>query len=203
MYLARILYPVEVLGPGKRIGLWLCGCPHHCDGCSNPELWEIQEKYSISVNDVVRVIQSIADNNTVDGFTITGGEPFQQADELTVLLKRIKVIASDILVYTGYTIDELDYTDRKALEHVSVLIDGRYIQELNDEAPLRGSANQQMNFLEPELREKYEAYLAQGNKIQNFTLGNSVISVGIHNANYNVSLIKKAEEHGLQGRYYG
>lgn len=43
MYIARILYPVEVLGPGKRIGIWFCGCPRRCEGCSNPELWEFQK----------------------------------------------------------------------------------------------------------------------------------------------------------------
>lgn len=36
MYIARILYPVEVLGPGKRIGIWFCGCPRRCEGCSQP-----------------------------------------------------------------------------------------------------------------------------------------------------------------------
>ena len=47
MYIARILYPVEVLGPGKRIGIWFCGCPRRCEGCSNPELWEFQERYQV------------------------------------------------------------------------------------------------------------------------------------------------------------
>lgn len=36
MYVARILYPVEVLGPGKRVGIWFSGCPSKCKGCSNP-----------------------------------------------------------------------------------------------------------------------------------------------------------------------
>lgn len=44
MYIARILYPVKVLGPGERIGIWMDGCEHGCIGCSNPELWDIQSK---------------------------------------------------------------------------------------------------------------------------------------------------------------
>lgn len=49
MYVARILYPVMVLGPGKRIGIWFVGCRHQCKGCSNPELWETAEKYQITL----------------------------------------------------------------------------------------------------------------------------------------------------------
>lgn len=36
MYVAGILYPVEVFGPGKRIGIWFSGCLSKCKGCSNP-----------------------------------------------------------------------------------------------------------------------------------------------------------------------
>lgn len=45
MYVARILYPVEVLGPGKRVGICFYGCPRKCKGCSNPRLWNFQERY--------------------------------------------------------------------------------------------------------------------------------------------------------------
>ena len=61
MYVARILYPVEVLGPGKRVGIWCCGCPRRCKGCSNPELWEFQERYQVSPERIFRLIQKIAE----------------------------------------------------------------------------------------------------------------------------------------------
>ena len=44
IYVARILYPVKVLGPGNRVGIWLAGCDHKCLGCSNPELWEQKDE---------------------------------------------------------------------------------------------------------------------------------------------------------------
>ena len=50
MYVARILYPVKVLGPGNRIGIWVSGCNHRCKGCSNPELWKQEER----INQVCR-----------------------------------------------------------------------------------------------------------------------------------------------------
>ena len=27
-------------GPGVRVGVFLSGCPHHCPGCFNQELWD-------------------------------------------------------------------------------------------------------------------------------------------------------------------
>ena len=68
MYIARILYPIEVLGPGKRIGIWFCGCPHKCKGCSNPELWEFQERYKTSLNTIKELINKIFDFHIVTLF---------------------------------------------------------------------------------------------------------------------------------------
>ena len=113
MYVARILYPVEVLGPGKRIGIWFCGCKHKCKGCSNPELWQKHEKYKIDINDLMILIHQISDTNTVDGFTITGGDPMEQSDKLMELLSKLKHISDDILVYTGYEIEESVILERK------------------------------------------------------------------------------------------
>ena len=107
MYIARILYPVEVLGPGKRIGIWFCGCPRRCEGCSNPELWEFQKRYQVSQERVMQMIHKIADHYPVDGFTLTGGDPLFQFDACMKLIQELKTISPDILVYSGYTFDEL------------------------------------------------------------------------------------------------
>ena len=178
MYVARILYPVEVLGPGKRIGIWFCGCSHGCKGCSNPELWQRQEKYKISIDDVLALIQQISDVNPVDGFTITGGDPMEQSDELMALLDKLKSISDDILVYTGYEIEELE---ENQLRNISVLIDGKYKEVLNDNSILRGSSNQRIHILDEKQRDKYETYLkTESNKIQNFITNDGYVSVGIH-----------------------
>lgn len=188
MYLARILYPVESLGPGKRIGIWFCGCPHHCQECSNPELWDFDSKYSISLQNALNLIYSISDSNIVDGFTITGGEPFFQPEALCSLVDEIYSISDDILVYSGYTLNELREQQNSEADHIlekiSVLIDGRYVHERNNGCSLRGSDNQQIHFLSDKHKDKYDLYMQQPNRIQNFTIGNSVISVGIHKADY-------------------
>ena len=188
MYLARILYPVEVLGCGKRIGIWFDGCPHHCRGCSNPELWETEKRYSISIANALALIHQISDKNPVDGFTITGGEPFYQPEALNSLTGQLTDISEDILIYTGYTLEELQNMhspDVKAvLSRIAVLIDGRYTPELNTDCPLRGSENQKIYILNSKYQTAYDAYLKQGNRIQNFTIGNSVVSVGIHHKDF-------------------
>lgn len=182
MYIARILYPVEVLGPGKRIGIWFCGCTKACKGCSNPELWNVQPKYKIDVEDVMRLIRNISNEHHVDGFTITGGDPLEQPEELTVLLEQLKNINDDILVYTGFDIEQLDTA---LLKNVSVLIDGKYIEHLNDNSLLKGSSNQRIHILDERKREKYEEYLStETNRIQNFTLRDGTVSVGIHKPNF-------------------
>lgn len=182
MYIARILYPVKVLGPGDRIGIWFCGCNHYCKGCSNPELWELQDKYKASVDDVMVLINKIAEEHPVDGFTITGGDPFMQYEDLLLLIKDLREINDDIFVYTGYNIEDLSDKD---LSDISVLIDGEYVEELNDNSLLRGSSNQKIHILQDKHREKYEKYLKTAtNQIQNFNTGEGIVSVGIHRSDF-------------------
>ena len=196
MYVARILYPVEVLGPGKRIGIWFCGCPHKCKGCSNPELWDFQDKYNVSLETVMALVTSIAKDNQVDGFTITGGDPMYQAEELQRLLALLREINSDILVYTGYEIEELSDDQ---LENISVLIDGKYIEERNNNCILRGSDNQRIIYLDKSVQEKYSEYLINAsNQIQNFTMSDGIISVGIHKSDFLDKLNAKINMKGLK-----
>lgn len=185
MNLARILYPVQVLGPGNRIGLWLCGCNRACKGCSNPELWVQREELEINVQDVVSLIQKITESHKVDGFTISGGEPFLQADELLLLLSYLTPISTDILIYTGYRLEELRELNSKAingiLDSAAVIIDGAYVEGLNNDSVLRGSSNQQIHIMNPDYEDTYRQYLANTqNQIQNFITVDGVVSVGIH-----------------------
>ena len=178
MYVARILYPVEVLGPGKRVGIWFCGCPRRCAGCCNPELWEFQERYRTTPETVFDLIQSLADRYPIDGFTISGGDPMYQPVELRQLTRLLRRISPDILVYTGYRLEELPPEN---LENIAVLIDGEYIEIRNDNSLLRGSSNQRIHILDEAQKEKYTTYLSTAtNQIQNFTTADGIISVGIH-----------------------
>ena len=91
--LARFIhYPVETLGPGRRVGVWLQGCSIHCEGCISPENQPFDETCSMSVDEAAEQISSY----NCDRVTISGGEPFDQAEELLLLLRHIGQIP-DIL----------------------------------------------------------------------------------------------------------
>ena len=185
MYVARILYPVNVLGPGKRIGIWFNGCQHYCPGCSNPELWTPQERYSTTLETLLNLIGQVCNTQQVDGFTLTGGDPFAQPDALAQLLPELSKISDDILVYTGFEYDEVLHAHPELVAQIGVLIDGKYIQERNTGTILRGSDNQNIIILNSQLADKYHHYLETAqNEIQNFTALDGVISVGIHRPGY-------------------
>ena len=190
MNIARILYPVKVLGPGNRIGIWVCGCRRGCKGCSNPELWDRKPEYEATIDEVMELMGRIAQQHPADGFTISGGEPMDQALALAQLLPHLKAYSNDMLSYSGCRIEELRERKNAATDEVlsqaAVLIDGEYREEENTDVLLRGSANQRIHILNPDLAEKYREYLAAAhNQIQNFTTSNGVVSVGIHRSGFN------------------
>lgn len=199
MYIARILYPVKVLGPGDRIGIWFCGCEHHCPGCSNPELWDQNEKYRTDLDTVMRLVHLISERNQVDGITLTGGDPFFQPEALRLLLKELLKINKDVLVYTGYEYEEIKDVYADILEDIAVLIDGRYIEAENHGSMLRGSDNQEIIVLNDGVRDLYAEYLRRNESmIQNFSTGDGIISVGIHQPEYEDQLLKISKEKGLE-----
>ena len=101
-----------------------------------------------------------------------------QAKDLHKLIKRLVTISEDILVYTGYSINELL---PEQLDGIAVLIDGEYIEALNNNCILRGSSNQKINILSQNIRRRYESYCdSETNSIQNFMTSDGIISVGIH-----------------------
>lgn len=188
MYLERLLYPIESLGPGKRIALWLQGCSHHCPYCANPELWETKENHYVNAHDLGKAITQQFQGMDVDGLTVTGGDPMYQPDELIAFLQEVRNWIPDILVYTGYTIEQLQkWLSAEQMELatrlIDVLIDGPYIHEQNDNRiSLRGSTNQKIHFWNPVCEVQYDRWMKEnGRPIQNVFVEDSLISVGIHN----------------------
>ena len=49
-----IHFPVETLGPGRRVGVWLQGCSIRCVGCISPENQPFDTAYSMPVDEVAK-----------------------------------------------------------------------------------------------------------------------------------------------------
>ena len=182
MFVDRVLFPVTALGPGNRAAIWVAGCNRFCEKCANPELWERHGHQEIKPERLIDAMNRLIQKE-VDGITITGGEPFDQAEELSQFLDGLSC-KLDVLVFTGYRYEELLNKKEagKLLSKIDVLIDGEYVDELNDNSSaLRGSSNQRILYLNKDVQEKYEAYLSEGRKIQNFVYDYKTVSVGIHN----------------------
>jgi len=186
MLVAYVLYPIKVLGPGERIGIWLCGCNRRCKGCVTPQLQEFRQEKQISVDKLCEMVFSILDKYPVDGVTISGGEPLEQAEELLEFLKKISLRIEDILLYTGYTLEQLYKKNmemtKSILKYLSVLIEGEYIENENNGHALKGSDNQNIYYKSQEMREVYERYIEEQMKrkcLQTFQVSDGFFTIGI------------------------
>jgi anaerobic ribonucleoside-triphosphate reductase activating protein len=138
----------------------------------------------MSVEKTSLCVREICEKNQVDGITITGGDPMNQSEEVHELLCNIADLKKEILLYTGYTREKLFEIPKgkEIVDIVDVLIDGKYIEELNDNAiPLRGSTNQNIYYKNKSVENKYIDYLKKGRQLQNFYCQDYMLSLGIHN----------------------
>lgn len=176
---------MTALGPGNRLAMWMIGCHKRCKKCANPELRMFDKTKDISVQQLEKMILKI-DTKRIDGITISGGEPFAQPSELKKFLREISSRIEDILVFSGYTYEELlempDSDVQECFQYMGVLISGEYIDEKNDnKTALIASTNQKMYFLKENLRGKYKKYMDKGRQIQNVFWKDELMSIGIHN----------------------
>lgn len=186
MEIGKVLYPIKSLGINTRVAIWTTGCFRNCFNCSNPEL-----QYSDASKDVnvELIIESIKDYD-FQGVTISGGEPFLQIHELAKLVKLIneELHIDDILIFTGYTLLELenmhDDDVNYILKHISVLVDGPYIEQKHIELPLRGSENQTVHILNKKYQSLYLEYQAKEKIFDIFKDSNEVHIIGIPIKNY-------------------
>ncbi len=185
MQLGKVLYPVTALGPGERAGIWFLGCARGCEGCSNPELQPFDKSKETDVAKVCGLVRSFGCTRV----TVSGGEPFLQAEELDRLLAGLEEIGvTDILVYTGYTLEELgrEFGElaERILSRVTVLVDGEFRKELCDEVPLRGSSNQRVIVLDEAYRREYEEYMRQERRVDVFGFAHETHFIGIPPEDY-------------------
>lgn len=147
MRVGRIYYPVNVLGYGKRIGIWLCGCDKRCKNCISPEFQNEDGGKVLFIEEILGIIRER--EGVIDGVTISGGEPLKQAEELKVLIENLLLLGiEDILIYSGYTRQQIQDMHNSDMDYVlnnaACVILGEYKEEKNDGVGIRGSSNQEV-----------------------------------------------------------
>ncbi|MDO4481812.1 MAG: anaerobic ribonucleoside-triphosphate reductase activating protein [Bacillota bacterium] len=135
-------------GPGMRFVVFCQGCPHRCEGCHNPQTHDFEGGNMCSTD---RLLEEIRKDPILKGVTFSGGEPFCQPKEFCELADGILDMGMDIIVYSGYTFEELLKLGEdnpyitELLKKCDILIDGRFELEKRSLAlPFRGSTNQRI-----------------------------------------------------------
>ena len=133
-------------GPGERFVLWVQGCPLRCPGCWNQGMWDGEGGQEADPGVLAERIVSTSD---IEGLTLTGGEPFAQAEGLVELAERVRARGLSVMVFTGFELDELEGAGQKRLLGLTdVLVSGRYVEARRAEGQgWIGSANQEIHFL--------------------------------------------------------
>lgn len=189
LQLNKAHWPVTVLGPGRRIGLWVQGCTIRCKGCVSQDTWPRDPATAIAVRDVLAWCRRVAPEGP-DGVTISGGEPFEQPEALSALLaglhawRRAKGLDFDLLCYSGFPLKTLEKKHAKLLALLDAVIPEPYADTLPLRHVWRGSANQPLVPLTDRGRARYAAFVdaqatAGGKRMQAAIEGGRVWLIGI------------------------
>lgn len=151
---ADIVYDTIVDGDGLRNTLYVSGCSHNCLGCHNKALQDYNYGKSNTWQEIVCMLT--VNNNDI---TISGGEPFEQAEILSKVLFQINCQRDkkvNFWVYSGYTFEQIinDQNKLELLKLCDVLVDGKFEIDKQDTSLLfRGSSNQRIIDVQKSLEE--------------------------------------------------
>ena len=149
LFIAQTVPTTQAEGPGERFAVWVQGCSLRCPGCCNPEFFRFGGGTSVTP---VELATQVLQTKGVEGVSILGGEPFDQAAALAEFVRAVKQAGLSVMIYSGYRLEELKARKDQATQHLlgltDLLVDGRYERSM-PESQRRwvGSTNQQMHFL--------------------------------------------------------
>jgi len=189
LQLNKAHWPVTVLGPGRRIGLWVQGCTIHCPGCVSQDTWPSDAGRTIAVPDLLAWCRRVT-TGALDGVTISGGEPFEQPAGLRALLegllawRRADRLEFDVLCYSGFPLKTLERKHGKLLALLDAVIPEPYVNDLPQGNIWRGSRNQPLVALSDRGRARYTMHVdaaadAGGKRMQATIEGGRVWMIGI------------------------
>jgi anaerobic ribonucleoside-triphosphate reductase activating protein len=195
-------FPVTVLGYGKRIGLWVQGCSIGCPGCCSRDTWPADAGRSMAIEELVAWCRAIVQGEALDGITISGGEPLEQAGALAELLARLREWTDtlpqpvDYLCYSGLPWRRVR-EQGAVLALLDAVIPEPYVRSLPSQ-PLRGSANQSVVALTELGRSRYETLpLHTARRMQMKVEGGRIWMIGVPQADDLSRLETLCAERGL------
>lgn len=143
-------------GEGLRVVLWTAGCTHCCEGCQNPETWDVAGGIEFDEAAEKELFEDL-NNDYTSGITFSGGDPLHpfNREEVLRLAHKVKETYRNktVWLYTGYLWEEV--VKSIDLKDIDVLIDGEFVKELNDNnLHWIGSSNQRIIDVQKSLSEQ-------------------------------------------------
>lgn len=147
-------------GDGLRVVLFVSGCNNKCEGCHNPETWDINSGNKFTQEALNEILNEVS-KDYISGITISGGDPllYENLCDVFDIVKAIKdkFPQKTIWLYTGYELSVHDFDDtvevcwdngllkNHILSKCDVVCDGKFIESLADvNCPWVGSTNQRV-----------------------------------------------------------
>lgn len=107
--------------------------------------------HAIELDLVVARLKRAHEEHELEGITLLGGEPFAHAGGATPLALAARGFGLDVMIFTGYTIEDLHAKQDRDIDSLlaatDILVDGPYLRD-QPETKRRwiGSANQRIHF---------------------------------------------------------
>jgi len=148
--IAALVPVTEAEGPGSRFAVWLQGCAIRCPGCCNPQMFDPDGGEAVEPAELLARLDEA--RRRVEGITLLGGEPFEQAEPLVPFVRGARERGLSVVAFSGFRIEELRRDrppgSRQLLGELDLLVDGPYDSGLPESRRRwAGSGNQRFHFL--------------------------------------------------------
>ena len=140
---------------GAVVSVFVNYCSFHCLGCWNSDTWDRKDDLFVEDEKVAEQIIEGLDQFELDpsiGLSLLGGDPIlpQNAESTANIIRLVLEKKPNIVIglWTGYKFEYLlkhaDENQKYILEHIDVIIDGRFIEKKKIANKRYGSYNQRV-----------------------------------------------------------
>ena len=160
MWIHSKLQSSSVNGPGNRAVVFVQGCSLACPGCWNPSTHPVLKDDDTRAGERIenhRLAEWVVSlKGTVEGVTLSGGEPLQQSHAVADFCWRLKELWPEVSIglFTGLSLKEVESKVHllggvhweKIKSYLDFAVMGRYVQSIPSTKPLCSSSNQKVMF---------------------------------------------------------